>query len=153
MGAATWGQLHGLLHSSSHASERYTKADLVVHEGGGAVQGCPRACRMHSTFMCMCSFIHYEVLARIITNVPSASVLYHIHKSFIHPSIHERCTYHARVSDDTVTRFVPFGLRQSPAGDWRLQVLFGHLLDPEGQELERGSTYLRLKPGENIVCC
>ncbi len=29
-----------------------------------------------------------------------------------------------------------------------MQIVYGHLDDPEGQELERGVSYLKLRPGE-----
>jgi hypothetical protein len=33
----------------------------------------------------------------------------------------------------------------------RLQVVYGHLDDPQNQELKRGVSYLKLRPGEWIV--
>lgn len=36
----------------------------------------------------------------------------------------------------------------SPLIIWRMQVVYGHLDDPEKQELKRGVSYLRLRPGE-----
>lgn len=30
----------------------------------------------------------------------------------------------------------------------RVQVVYGHLDDPENQEIQRGVSYLRLRPGE-----
>jgi hypothetical protein len=32
-----------------------------------------------------------------------------------------------------------------------LQVVYGHLDDPENQELQRGVSYLKLRPGEQRV--
>ena len=34
-----------------------------------------------------------------------------------------------------------------------LQVVYGHLDDPEGQEIQRGVSYLRLRPGMRLLAC
>ena len=34
-----------------------------------------------------------------------------------------------------------------------VQVVYGHLDDPEGQEIERGVSYLKLRPGAAQLAC